>query len=547
MANPYGKHAAGVKVTPQAKKAKKGQKKNSAGGFVFKLDKFDHLRRFLILGTEGGTYYANEQKHTKQAFKCVDKCVKEDGLKTVGIVAEISDAGRAPKNDPAIYAIAACLASKDPEVVAAAVQAVPKVCRIGTHMYHFLDSAKALLGLTGKRGGIAGRALRSWMDSKDVSSLAYQFAKYQSRDGWSSRDLLRVAHPKPKSAEHDALFSWACGKGLKESYDDLKIIEGLEKAKAAPNQKEVLKLIETYNLSREMIPTEYQNKPEVQEAMLPKMPITALIRNLGNLSKSELLTEGKFDIIETVVNKITDENLLKKGRVHPIQVLSALMTYSAGQGFRGKGTWKPVKDVMDALDKAFYLAFGAVEPANARTYIGLDVSGSMGSPIGGLPFLDCRTGSAAMAMVTYKTEPKTILKGFTGGGWYRDSDQNHKNLTDIDISRRSSLNSVVNAISRLDFGGTDCSLPMIDAIARGLEIDQFIVYTDNETWAGRKHPFQALKEYRQESGIDAKLVVVGMTGTKFTIADPSDPGMLDVVGFDTAAPNIISAFARGDF
>ena len=45
--------------------------------------------------------------------------------------------------------------------------------------------------------------------------------------------------------------------------------------------------------------------------------------------------------------------------------------------------------------------------------------------------------------------------------------------------------------------------------------------------------------------IDAKLVVVGMTATQFSIADPADPGMLDVVGFDAAAPEIISQFVRG--
>jgi 60 kDa SS-A/Ro ribonucleoprotein len=31
----------------------------------------------------------------------------------------------------------------------------------------------------------------------------------------------------------------------------------------------------------------------------------------------------------------------------------------------------------------------------------------------------------------------------------------------------------------------------------------------------------------------------------FSIADPNDPGMLDVVGFDTATPQLVSDFARG--
>jgi 60 kDa SS-A/Ro ribonucleoprotein len=35
-----------------------------------------------------------------------------------------------------------------------------------------------------------------------------------------------------------------------------------------------------------------------------------------------------------------------------------------------------------------------------------------------------------------------------------------------------------------------------------------------------------------------------MVANEFSIADPDDPGMLDVVGFDTATPQLVSDFAR---
>jgi 60 kDa SS-A/Ro ribonucleoprotein len=71
-----------------------------------------------------------------------------------------------------------------------------------------------------------------------------------------------------------------------------------------------------------------------------------------------------------------------------------------------------------------------------------------------------------------------------------------------------------------------------------------LIYTDSETWAGSIHPAQALREYRQRMGIPAKLVVVGMVSNGFSIADPNDAGMLDVVGFDTATPTVIGDFAK---
>ncbi len=75
-------------------------------------------------------------------------------------------------------------------------------------------------------------------------------------------------------------------------------------------------------------------------------------------------------------------------------------------------------------------------------------------------------------------------------------------------------------------------------------MDTFVVYTDSETWAGQVHPVQALREYRERTGIPAKLVVVGMASNGFSIADPEDGGMLDVVGFDASAPQMIGDFAR---
>lgn len=99
-----------------------------------------------------------------------------------------------------------------------------------------------------------------------------------------------------------------------------------------------------------------------------------------------------------------------------------------------------------------------------------------------------------------------------------------------------SLAQVTAAVSNLPFVGTDCALPMLDALKHNLKVDAFIGYNDSETWAGKIHPLQALREYRQKTGIPAKLIVVGMTSNGFTIADPEVAGMLDVVGFSTNTP-----------
>ena len=91
-------------------------------------------------------------------------------------------------------------------------------------------------------------------------------------------------------------------------------------------------------------------------------------------------------------------------------------------------------------------------------------------------------------------------------------------------------------------GGTDCALPMLWALEKKIQADAFVIYTDSETWHGKIHPAQALQEYRRKLGIAAKLIVVAMTSNGFSIADPNDAGMLDVVGFDLATPQVLSDF-----
>jgi 60 kDa SS-A/Ro ribonucleoprotein len=206
-----------------------------------------------------------------------------------------------------------------------------------------------------------------------------------------------------------------------------------------------------------------------------------------------------------------------------------------------------VASIVDALDAAFYASFGIVEPAGKRMLLALDVSGSMGAGVvAGVPNLTPRVASAAMALVTAATERDHTFIAFTSasGGYGGKWGSGDPGITTLSISPRQRLDDVVTAVAALPMGGTDCALPMIWAQKHRVDVDTFCVYTDNETWAGSVHPAQALRAYRDARGIPAKLVVVGMTSNGFSIADPNDAGMVDVVGFDTSTPPVIADFAR---
>lgn len=537
-----------VHSTPQYRAVPgKNQSKNNAGGYVFTLTPWEHLKRFLILGSEGGTYYVGERELTKDNAENVIKCIAEDGKRVVDLVVNISDKGRAPKNEPALFVLAMCAGLGNEEVRKYALENLSKVARIGTHLFHFAEFVQNFRGW----GHSLRRAIGEWYTERDANSLQFQLIKYQGRDGWTNKDLIRLSHPKTDERDKNLALKWAV-KGndaitARKTFEkNLPIIYAFEQVKNAKTEKEVVDLVESFGLPLEAIPTEKQTK-KVLSTALDTMGITAIIRNLGRFSKEGIFTATSAET-NFVVSKILNEEILKNGRVHPMSILTALKTYQSGHGMRGNSTWTVVSKIVDALDEAFYLSFGFVVPTGKRILLALDVSGSMTSSVIANMNLSAREASSAMAMVTARSEKNYAVVGFTSNGFGKRPSMHYgydASISSLDISPRRRLDDICKYTEKLSFGGTDCALPMLYAMENKLEFDAFVIYTDNETWAGNIHPFQALKQYRQKMGIDARMVVVGMTSTEFSIADPRDSGMLDVVGFDTAAPNIMSEFMSG--
>lgn len=518
------------------------QIQNNAGGFVFPVDEWVMLDRFLILGSEGGSYYATQQKLTRDNAKNVEKAILADGLRVVNRVVEISDSGRAAKNDPALFVLAMCASCQDVNVRRAALDALPKVARIGTHLFHFCAFVVGLRGY----GRALVRALRKWYLDRPVERVALDVVKYRQRDGWSHRDVLRLAHPKTNDAARRAVIDWAVhGDAALETEAQPAVMRNAVALMKTDDAKLAADLVRLHNLPRECVQTELLNDPRVWGALLVDMPITAMIRGLGKMSQVGIL-QPLSDEARYVADVLANGETIRKARIHPISLLMALRTYAQGHGMRGNLTWTPVPTVIDALDSAFYMAFDNIVPTGKRILLALDVSGSMGmGQVAGTP-LTPREAAAAMAMVIAKTEANWHIVGFTSGGGFISGGRGWggTSITPLAITPRQRLDDIVEYTEGLPFGGTDCALPMIYAEQNKLEVDAVVVLTDSETWAGSIHPTQALANYRKHMGIQTKQVICGMVANQFSVADPADAGQMDVVGFDTAAPQVIADFIR---
>jgi len=553
----------GDSEVPQTEQESGAQARNSAGGFSFVLDDMSRVRRFLILGCEGGTYYTSERKLGLDNAKAISRLIASGrGTEVVAEVLDCARHNRAPKSQPLVFALAMCARSTHAETQKAAYAALPTVCRIPTTLFAFIEYSEALSVGTGWSRAHK-RAIGEWFTSKSPAKLAYMMTKYKQRDGWSHQDVLRLAHIKPPSEEYDLVFRYAAkgyeslpevpafAEALAAPMEGRLEVDGdsdevpecainrlaeylsvIEKSKTVENDHEMAYLIRNYGLVREHVPTTLLNSLAVWEALLEKMPMTAMIRNLGKMTSIGLVTAGS-EFAAKVSATLRDESKLHRAHIHPFSILLALYTYNKGHGDKGSLKWEPVPEVCDALDAAFYLAFNNVEPANKRILVGMDVSGSMGGAMIQGTCISAREGAAALAMQFLRTERSTQVMAFC--------DQ----FVELDLNAGDKLSEVVQKISDLPFGATDCSLPMLWAMDHNVEVDCFVVITDNETYAGSVHPHVALQRYREHFNIAAKMIVVGMTATEFTIADPDDGGMLDVVGFDSSAPEVVRDFLLG--
>ena len=296
-------------------------------------------------------------------------------------------------------------------------------------------------------------------------------------------------------------------------------------------------LIRSGRLVREHVPTALFGSKEIWTTLLETMPMEALLRNLGKLTQIGVVA----DKYKEIAARITNQEEVLKARIHPIKVLVAYKVYKNGHGDLGSLVWTPNMFVMVAMTQLFKLSYGTITPTGQRIMVALDVSGSMSSPVLGSKILNCRDASVAMALLYLETEKNVNVVAFSAG------------LTDLcapsrnQLTRGMTIDQALSVTNGMAFSNTDCVLPIKHAIEKNLQVDAFIVLTDNETYAPNEHPQSALVRYRVLTGIQAKLIVIGMTGNCFTIADPTDKNTLNLAGFDTSTPEIASMFLRGEF
>lgn len=572
-----------------------GMVPNRAGGCVFEVTDRVLAKRFIVLGTVHGSYYADPEQLTGRAIDAIDRLLESgDGEWLVNKIVEVSRGGRAPKQDPGILALALALkTAPDHRTRRLAADAAPRVCRtLSTAM----DLANALKGLgprpategwdrekpairsRAQRRAIAG-CFAAW--ARDPARLAYQLIKYgraedNRRRGpegskgaiWRALDLARLSHYRSKNPQADALMSWLHGRkaaGLPAqvlAYEEVQHVAAVPanlsphfdekfvstaRAKAA---ERIAELVREHRLPWECIPSEYVNLPSIQRALFEEMPVQTMIRQLGRLTAG-----GVFDApssVQMAVGRLRDVERIREARVHPMAIYVAAMVYGSGHGINSEKTWKPVPEIKDALMATFLGAFRSLEPSGRHIVVGVDCSGSMVQhDVLDIPGFSAQEAAFIMAWVIAHAEPRARVVAF--GTTAEEIELRDVHTLD-DLRRRA------REVRAHHNGGTDCSLPMLYALDRASwsDVDAFVLLTDEETWYSETmHPIEALWQYRARWERPTRLVSAAMIANHYSLVNPApgqrravqdDAGVLAVTGFDAAAPAIVTDFIRsGDW
>lgn len=233
-----------------------------AAGF----DAWARLERFLAVGAEDGACHPGGAGPAAGDAQVVASCLAEDGFQTIDRIVDASRSGRAPRNDPALFSLAAAAKLGDEPTRRAAYAALPEVCRSAAHLMQWVAYAQ---GFGGWGRGMR-KAVGAWFNARPAAELADQLARYPSHDGWSIRDLLRLAHPRAASASHDRLFAWAVRGELPEGARQdpaCAVIVAIDELRRTADPLAAARIVAERRVPRASVPAGLLAHPAVSDAL----------------------------------------------------------------------------------------------------------------------------------------------------------------------------------------------------------------------------------------------------------------------------------------
>jgi len=431
---------------------------NNAGGVAYKFTPMHALAQMVATGVFRNTYYTSGAEQLKAFMEITEdkKSISDERLAKLAIWGRHN----AYMKDTPAACVMRLLSRNNMDLFHKVFDKVIDNGRMLRNAFQMLRS-----GVFGRRsmGYSVQRAFQRWFNEKPVHVLVAGSVGNNP----SLKDVLRAARPTPKDQERDALFGWLAGKATDAQAQNfpqmLKDILEFRANKEPSAQIEVLNRMG--GLRWEMLSDAIAG-PEVWKVIIGHMGHQALRMNLNTLDRHDVFKSK--ETVNYVASRLSDVEEIKKARQWPIQYFSAYMNADN----------VPHK-IREALCSAAEVACGNIPELDGPLVIGVDTSGSMGSPITGVHAkggasskVTCRDAAALFAAALIRKNPDSLVVPF--------DDRIHK----IKIDPGDTILSISKSLSRLGGGGTCCHLPLQHANSLNRPFAGCVMISDNESWIG---------------------------------------------------------------
>ncbi len=488
-------------------RGKRADTVNKAGGKAFRLSDKEALAQYVVTGCLNGTFYASAQNQLDTVIELANK-VDPEFLAQLAIYARQH---AYMKDSPAL--LLALLSIKNVELFK---RTFVQVIDNGKMLRNFVQIMRS--GVVGRKslGSAPKKMVATWLRNKDADALF----NASVGNSPSLADVIKMVHPLPVNKEQEALFAYIVGREF--SADQLPAkVKAFEAFKAGDSN--VMPAVDFRLLSG--LPLQDKHWKAIAENANWQM--TRM--NLNTFERHGCFKDTR--LTRAIAKRLCNKNLVRKSRVFPYQLL---MAYYAAVNVP--------KVVRNALQDAMEIALENVPVLRGKTYVLVDVSGSMQSPVSGYrqgssTAVRCVDVAALFAAALLKTGEDVDVIPFD------------TRIHNADLNARDSAMTLAKRLASFGGGGTACGLPLAELNRRKAKADTIIYFSDNESWAdngyfgGGTKISQEWAAFKQRNP-RAKLVLTDLQPYGSSQAK-TDRDVLNVGGFSDQVFKVIANLVEG--